>query len=78
MTSNKEDRTVCLDHSGFAKEIKNLNENKVELWKAIDAINTRIDGMKNKVISERGSQIMQLLQFLMMIAVLYITIFHKR
>ena len=51
----------CLEHSGHASRIKNLEKGQGDCMKEATAAHRRIDGMKNWVIAGMTSLIMQLL-----------------
>ena len=52
---------TCLEHSGHASRIKNLEKDQEIAMHNSDAAHRRIDGLKNWVIAGMASLVMQLL-----------------
>lgn len=52
---------TCLEHSGHASRLSNLERGLTSMDKDISSAHRRIDGMKNWVIAGMASLIMQLL-----------------
>ena len=52
---------TCLEHSGHASRIKNLEGSQAGMKKDINAAHDRLDGMKNWVIAGMTALVLQLL-----------------
>jgi len=58
----------CLDHSGHAHRIKNLEGDMIEAKQGTIKAHERIDGIKNWVIAGMTSAILQLLGIIYLVA----------
>ena len=65
---------ICYYHSGLDARLESLEQNRVEIWQAIDKVHERIDGMKNWVIAGMSSLIIQLILWIIGIAIAYLKV----
>jgi len=62
---------ICYHHSGLDARLDSLELNRAEIWRSIDKAHERIDGMKNWVIAGMSSLIIQLILWIIGIAIAY-------
>lgn len=63
---------ICLHHSGLDARLESLEQGRTKIWQSIDKAHERIDGMKNWVIAGMSSLLIQLILWLIGIAIAYL------